>query len=309
MSEFYSHGLQGAETDRDRIHQPRFQIAGAFGSSFGLQMTSFGAYSLNVLHSGAPKCWTIIRPADHQKIELEFHPDVEEASHRGRRISHIRLDHVHGEYAADQKQLEAFPCDLPPRCDQFLNHQPFYIPKGSLKASQAGFTKLVQYKGELVITFPFAYYQGYSCGPSIAEEVGYTNERSELLNQEGLYHHCHTACTGPKLPVDFDAFPTAAALNARRKEKTIIPQILQDGLNDEVEYPTPGLHTTMEISSEETTKEQESKNITVPLLDCSGSNQAQKKACEKAQRILRGNKSSTRRRRLVRAADLLGYNK
>lgn len=304
MKEFYSHGLKGAETDRDKIHQPKFQIAGAFGSSFGLQMTSFGAYSLNVLRSGAPKCWTVIKPADHQKIELEFLPDAEEASQRGRRIKYIRLDHVHGDYTDDQKQLESLPCDLPPRCDQFLNHQPFYVPNGSLKTCQVGFTRFFQYKGELVITFPFAYYQGYSCGPSIAEQVGYTNERSERLNREGLYHHCHTACTGPKLPVDFDAFPTAAALDARRKEKTIVPQIPNVTVTYEGKYPTSGLHTMMEISTKENTKKSESKDAADPMLGFKSSDRAEEKASENTKGSLTGNKGSTRRRRLVKASDL-----
>ena len=233
MKEFHSHGLNGAQTDKDKIHQPKLQIAGAFGSSFGLQMMSFGAYSLNVLHSGAPKCWTVVKPADHRKIEFELHPDAEEASLRGKRIDFVRLTSVELDSASkkNQKKVESPPADFPPRCDQFLNHQPFYVPKGSLEACGVGFTQLVQYEGELIITFPFAYSQGYSCGPSIAEEVGYTNERSEILNQKGLYHHCHAACTGPKLPIDFGAFPNAAVLDEKRTEKTITPKPLDNTID------------------------------------------------------------------------------
>lgn len=254
MKEFHSYGFCGAQTDKDEIHQPKLQVAGAFGSSFGLQMTSFGGYSLNVLHSGAPKCWTVIKPADHRKIELELHPEAEEASLRGRRIKFVRLTSIDVDNPSkkNRKKKQKVECpppaDIPPRCDQFLNHQPFYIPKASLEAYGVEFVQLAQYEGELIIRFPFAYSQGYSCGPSIAEEVGYTNERSEVFNQEGLYYHCHAACSGPKPPIDFGAFPTAAASDARRIEKTITPMPL-DNFISRANRPTASLAMAMDESA------------------------------------------------------------
>lgn len=318
MKEFHSHGLDGAQTDKDKIHQPKLQIAGIFGSSFGLQMTSFGGYSLNVLHSGAPKCWTVIKPVDHQKIEFQLHPDAEKASLRGKRIKFVRLTSVDFDgnaYTKNQKKLESFPCDFPPRCDLFLNHQPFYIPKGSLEACGVGFTQLVQYEGELIISFPFAYYQGYSCGPSIAEEVGYTNERSDTLNQEGLYYHCHAACTGPKPPIDFGAFPTAAASDAKRMEKTIIPMPPNDGGNCRAKASITSLKTVMEktIGDDAMTPRSEGLQGIVPdrMLDPSSSTLEDKELGREASGDKQGNQGmklgSTRRRRLVRASDLPGY--
>ncbi len=301
--EFYSHGLHGAKRDRDKIHQPKLQVAGAFGSSFGLHMTGFGAYSLNVLHSGAPKFWTVIKPADHRKIELQLHADVEESSLRGRRIKFIRLSSVESEgrtYAKNQKKLESLPCDFPPRCDQFLNHQPFYIPKGSLEATEVEFTNLVQYEGELVITFPFAYRQGYSCGPSVGEEVGHTNERSEILNQEGLYQHCHHACTGPKLPFDFDAFPSAEALDAWNKERTIQPVVPKIPIN----YgPTASTNPNVERPPGNDAP------TTDPSLDPNKPNDEVEGGEENESGGKRGKRDGKRgrRRRLVRASELPGY--
>ena len=316
MKEFHSHGLSGAQTDKDRIHQPKLQIAGVFGSTFGLQMAGFGAYSLNILHSGAPKCWTVIKPADHQNIEFQLHPDVEQASLRGRRIKFVRLTSVESDahpYAKNQKKLESLPCDFPPRCDLFLNHRPFYIPQGSLEACGVGFTKLVQYEGELIIHFPFAYYQGYSCGPSIAEQIGYTNERSELLNQEGLYQHCHTACDGPKPPLDFEAFPTAA--NARMIEKTITakpPQKYIDrrakaaitSLEHKMKNPAQGGARNLNSESSRSTAADPMLDPKAPILE---DEEPDEKASGDKQGDHTPKKGIGRRRRLVRAFDLPGY--
>lgn len=318
MKEFHTYGFYGAQTDKDTILQPKLQIAGAFGSSFGLQMTGFGAYSLNILHSGAPKCWTVIKPASHQKIEYELHPEVEEASLRGKRIEFVRLTYVDTENASkkDKKKVGYLPpADIPPRCDQFLNHQPFYIPKSSLEAYGVEFIQLVQYEGELIIRFPFAYSQGYSCGPSIAEEVGYTNERSEPLDQEGLYHHCHAGCSGPKPPVDFEAFPTAAAWDARRREKTITPAPLHHFIKRSNSM-TASLTTAMKKSvigdNEQTLRRKGSCEIAAgTVLKPETSILENKERTGKKLSIKRENqetkKGTTRRRRLVKASDLPGY--
>ena len=327
MKEFHAYGFYGAQTDRDAIHIPKLQIAGAFGSSFGLHTTGFGAYSLNVLHSGAPKCWTVLSPASHEQIEYVLQPDAEEASLRGKRIEFVRLTKV--EFAKGQKRVGWIPyADIPPRCDQFLNHQPFYVPKGSLEASGVKFTQLVQYAGELIIRFPLSYSQGYSCGPSIAEEVGYTNDWSETLNQEGLYHHCHAACTGPKSPIDLEAFPTAAASDARKRVKTISPMPL-DHFSRRANSVTAGLTMAMKNSViQEETSTLENKNGNENKNENENENENENKI-EKEKEKQNGNENkehseedpsnkqenqeatkgkTSKRRRLVKASDLPGYN-
>lgn len=296
MKEFHAYGFYGAQTDRDAIHQPKLQIAGAFGSSFGLHMTSFGAYSLNVLHSGAPKYWTVIPPADHEKIEYVLQSDAEDASLRGKKLEFVRLTNV--ELAYSSKGWIPY-ADIPPRCDQFLNHQPFYIPKGALKVHKIEFIQLVQYAGELIIRFPFSYSQGYSCGPSIAEEVGYTNEWSEALNQEGLYLHCHAACTGPKFPVHLEAFPTAAASDARRREKTISPMPL-DHFIKRANSVTADLTMAMKNSviGEETSTLENKNNKETKNKERSEEDPSNKRETQEAKK---------KRRRLVKASDLPGY--
>lgn len=169
-------------------------------------MTDSAAYSLNFLHHGAPKYWTVVRPADHPKLELKLHPDVEQAGGRDRRLQYIDGDIVKDYPQAKTsayRQLRNLPCDFPPRCDQFLTHQPFYIPSTSLDVWKIGYTRVAQYEGEMIITFPFAYYEGYACGPSLAEVAEHKNDRSELFSRAGLYRDCHYDCTGPALPLNF----------------------------------------------------------------------------------------------------------
>ena len=212
-------------------------------------------------------------------------------------------------YAKEQKKLESLPCDFPPRCDQFLNHQPFYIPKGSLEACGIEFTNVVQYEGELIIKFPFAYYQGYSCGPSVAEEVAYTNERSEILNQEGLYYHCHAACTGPKAPIDFDAFPTAAASNARRMERTFDPEPSKIDTSCKAKASITDFGTKMDKPAEN--KAEKLESVADPTMDSKESyseHQGSEQEASEHKRENQGTKKGiAKRRRLVRAFDLPGY--
>lgn len=183
-----------------------FQTAGSLGSAFGLRMTNHAAYSLNFLHHGAPKYWTVVKPANHVKLELKLHPVVEQAGGRDRRLQFIDgkivKDCAQAKTLAYQ-QLGGLPCDFPPRCDPFLTHQPFYIPSTSLDVWEIGYTRVAQYEGEMIIIFPFAYHEGYACGPSLAEVAEHKNDRSELFCKAGLYRDCHYQCTGPALPLDF----------------------------------------------------------------------------------------------------------
>lgn len=170
-------------------------------------MTDFAAHRVNILRQGAPKCWTIIEPADHRKVEYEFHSISEKAGeregrfkiHRGQDTPDERLTHDEmEEVKAFDGVLEEFPCDYPPRCDQFLAHQPFYLPEHFVSASGFTFRKVVQHSGEMLIIFPFAYNQNYATGNSIAEVIDFTNDRSNVFLERKIYHVCHHGCTGPR---------------------------------------------------------------------------------------------------------------
>lgn len=172
-------GKKALVSDRSQI-----QLAGAKGSPFGLEMTANAAFSLNYLHRGAPKRWIIIEPDAHQRLEELLYPQVEFTA--GRLVKNLRSGYK--------------PPTHPPRCDQFLYHQPLYVPKETLAIHSIPYTEIVQYEGEMVVTFPFAYYQGFSSGPNLAEAISFGNERWETIQQSRLYQPCHANCSGPADP-------------------------------------------------------------------------------------------------------------
>ena len=153
------------------IHSPYFYVSRTEGTPFGMHIEDFAAYSLNYLHMGAPKCWRVVAPKDNAKLEEIMHvflnPEERMLSSRG-----------------DKKPMR------PPQCSQFLRHKSVYVPEELLQDLNIGYTSVVQHQGEMVITFPFAYHQGYNTGPNIAEAIGYASDRWEVFIREGLYENC-----------------------------------------------------------------------------------------------------------------------
>ena len=146
-------------------------------------MANLGAYSLNYLHDGAPKIWTVVRPMDHQKLE----------------------ELLHGYLQHSRTSLIVVPRPrLPPTCDNFLEHNPLYVPRQTLKMYDIPYTEVNQHVGEMVIIFPFAYHEAWNEGPNIAESMGYASDRWMMFPRLKLLKHCNKECSaGGKTP-DFD---------------------------------------------------------------------------------------------------------
>lgn len=118
---------------------------------------------------GAPRVWTIVKPTDHIKLEEAIH------------------------YLTVDKPSLTPDCKLPllpPQCAQFLRHQALYLPKETLTSCRVEHTEVVQYQDEMIITFPYAYRQGYNTGPNISEEIAFMTKRSEVFLENGLYRQC-----------------------------------------------------------------------------------------------------------------------
>ena len=184
MRSIHGNRLQEPRFKELEMNRPRIQLAGAKGSPFGLEMTDHAAYSLNYLHRGAPKRWVIIEPDARLQLEELLQPEVESMAERLVKKSRTKFE----------------PPTHPPRCDRFLGHQPLYVPKDTLALHGIAHTDLVQYEGEMVVTFPFTYYQGISAGPSVAEVMAFGNDRWETIHKSRLYQPCHANCSGPKVP-------------------------------------------------------------------------------------------------------------
>ena len=140
---------------------------------FGIQMGKYAAYTMNVHHNGAPRCWTVVRPKHHERLENLIYANI-----------------CNAELDADMSKLSK----KPPPCSQFVKHQPTYVPNNTLQLKKLEYADVQQNQGEMVIIFPYAYYQGYNTGPNITEEIMYASDRWEVFLREKLYQYCSRNC-------------------------------------------------------------------------------------------------------------------
>ncbi|KAJ3278023.1 Lysine-specific demethylase 4B, partial [Rhizoclosmatium sp. JEL0117] len=88
----------------------------------------------------APKQWYVIPPAYRQKFEV----------------------YASGIFANEAKT-----------CPQYLRHKSCVISPTALQAQGIKVEKVVQFEGEFMITFPYAYHSGYNLGFNCAESVNF----------------------------------------------------------------------------------------------------------------------------------------
>lgn len=183
------------------IHSPYFYVSRTEGTPFGMHIEDFAAYSLNYLHAGAPKCWKVVAPKDHAKLE---------------EVMNVFLN-------PEERMLSSrttLKPRRPPQCSQFLRHKSVYLPEEFLQVLNIEYTSVVQHQGEMVITFPFAYHQGYNAGPNIAEAIGYATDRWEVFIREGLYENCQKIrCMVEPMKLDLQFAKTSRGL--RRSSQRI----------------------------------------------------------------------------------------
>ena len=149
---------------RTGVNSSIFHISGTDGTVFGMRIADLGAYLLNYIHDGAPQIWTVVRPTEHKKLEETLH------------------GFLHPSKSVGEGTGIAIPRPkFPPKCDNFLRHNPLYVPEETLKHDDIEYTKVIQYLGEMVITFPFAYHQAYNTGANIAESMAYASDRWEVF--------------------------------------------------------------------------------------------------------------------------------
>ncbi len=148
---------------------------------FGMRIADFGAYLLNYLHDGAPQIWTVVKPTQHKRLEETLHGFLQ-LPKTGEEMTGIAIPRP----------------KLTPPCDNFLRHKQLYVPEETLQSYEIEHTKVVQYLGEMIITFPFAYHQAYNTGANIAESMAYASDRWEIFPSRKLLQQCSRDCS-PKV--------------------------------------------------------------------------------------------------------------
>jgi hypothetical protein len=125
------------------VHTPWMYTSEGFATPFALHSEDMNLLSLNVLHGGHPKVWTAIAPHHHDKFEQMI------------------LEHL----------------GIKKTCDDVIRHQNLYVPRAVLDENEIHYCQFEQRVGQVVVTFPFTYHQGFNSGPNIAEAVNYAEKR------------------------------------------------------------------------------------------------------------------------------------
>ena len=129
-----------------------------------LHYKRFALHSLNMLYEGAPKVWLIVNPADKDKLEYRLC----EAFGLGPEYDGSRL------------------------CAQFVRHLDIILMPSLLRSWNISFSMRLQAKGDMVFSLPYTYHQVINLGPSLAEIVNITTDRS--WKPPVLYQDCSEAC-------------------------------------------------------------------------------------------------------------------
>ncbi|XP_055307723.1 uncharacterized protein LOC129571875 [Sitodiplosis mosellana] len=131
------------EKEMDGINTPYFYMGGPL-TAFGLHLEDGDLNSVNYNHTGAPKIWYIIPEEYNDALE---------------------------------KLVQQFCGDKYTDCSKYIRHKCVLIPPSILEENAIGFTRIIQYPGQYVITLSGGYHQGFNAGFNLAEAVNFGSNR------------------------------------------------------------------------------------------------------------------------------------
>ena len=133
---------------REDVHIPGvmspYLYFGTWRSVFAYHTEDFDLYSVNYLHTGAPKTWYFIPPSAKERFE---------------------------------QLCMGFAPDLFKECKQFLRHKEIIVSPQLLKNHNIPYVKVIQRPGDFIFTFPGAYHCGFNHGFNIAESTNFATRR------------------------------------------------------------------------------------------------------------------------------------
>ncbi len=167
LSQLQGNSLIKSTSNKVGVNSAAFDLG---STACGMQKSEIGAYRLVYHHHGGPRVWTVVRPANFQKLEqlvagIMGLPDSPNPAVEGLESFEIKCH----QFVKHNKPIR---CDGGKSADKFEDPgSSLYLSEEVLAAEGIEFTKFVQYQGELVIFFPFAYYQSYNAAPNIVETM------------------------------------------------------------------------------------------------------------------------------------------
>lgn len=147
------------------IHTPYLYLGNPY-TMFALHQEDYCALSFNYHHKGAPKMWRVTCPLDFAKVE--------------RLVARIE-DETPGEKL----------------CSQHVRHASLFVTRGAFELEGIKSTLVRQKMGEMIITWPLSYHEGWNEGANICEAIAYGSETwKDTFVEEGdtLYRSCGRRC-------------------------------------------------------------------------------------------------------------------
>ncbi|CAG9986420.1 unnamed protein product [Clonostachys byssicola] len=151
------HPLDGnrlAQTRRciDGIHTPRcYETDILEGTPFVMSLEECNLYSLHLLYEGR-RVWICVSPDAKEKFEERIRKEIAEMRGEDAKTSH---------------------------CGQFVRHERLYFSRSLLEEWGIAYTIVDQKAGEVVVTLPGTYHQGFTVGHTKTESVNYADEEWE----------------------------------------------------------------------------------------------------------------------------------
>ena len=127
------HGIPGVTTP--------YLYFGMWASVFCAHTEDMNLLSINYLHAGAPKVWYAIAEGEDS-----------------RRFENLMASSYH--HAKKE-------------CPEYLRHKRSLVSPAILKKAGIPYTRVVQYPGDAIITFPGSYHSGFNAGFNVAEATNF----------------------------------------------------------------------------------------------------------------------------------------
>jgi hypothetical protein len=192
------------------IHTPSLYFSGpAPGEPFEMHCEDHWLYSLNYLHRGAPKYWVIVAP--HERKHLEK----------------CLWGYMSNRWGLGWER---------PRCSQFVRHLSVWVSLGALKSWDIDYELVKQQPGELMVTAPEAYHQGWSGGANVAEAINFGDGASP--QRSTAYKKCSVSCspeTKKRKPVrlwwssdDLEVTNGSGAAASQNRDADLVNGVLPD---------------------------------------------------------------------------------
>lgn len=100
-------------------------------------------YSINYIHFGSPKFWYSVP-----------------------QLSAERFERVMASYFGNDRK----------KCPEFLRHKSFLVSPSKLANDGIELNRVVQFPGEIILTYPYGYHSGFNLGFNCAESINFATE-------------------------------------------------------------------------------------------------------------------------------------